>query len=276
MPLVPQRVFFPLLMQLPLEVLERIFFYCDTSDINAWKSIVPRRVYLCKKDHNVAMAAGRGNIRGLKYFMERDADFVDMALDWAAQMGQLESVRFFVENCFSLVSRMIRDALYSAYKGNYLEIVKYLLEKVPEHRDSVFSWTTRDGNEEMMAYFVGIEYGDFHQARRVAAARKHSNMLHVLFRKPIPLDPRCKTVLLYCIQHPDFPLFLRVVELGLDLDRHLEYLCLESAKEGNLDIWKFIVSDPELHWREQYGEESMGIWNWFDFCMKKKRYPTPH
>jgi ankyrin repeat protein len=246
----------------PLEVLERIFLYSSRDDVRKWKTIVPTRAYLCKRDKNLELAAIRGNLLGVKYYSKRLAQELPNGLKLSALVGHFETVQYLIETHFEKVAEMIPDAIYHAYKSGHYEIVHYLIDIDPESHKDCFYMSIRDENEEMLAYFVDRKYGDINYARRAAALQLNSTMLHVLFRNDVPLDLEGESVLQYCIKIPDLPLFLRIMELGLDFNAHLKCLCIDSAVAGNLDIWKLIVQSNQ-EWREPYGEKSfqLAIWH---------------
>jgi hypothetical protein len=59
--------------QLPTEILERIFWYCDESDILKWKELVPEKVFLCKA-MSLLNAAISGDLMVVKYLVEQGAN----------------------------------------------------------------------------------------------------------------------------------------------------------------------------------------------------------
>ncbi len=142
--------------------------------------------------------AKEGSVQGVFMMSSKGANIHaedDNALRWASQLGQLEVVRYLIENKAD-VHANDDWALRWTSRNGHLEVVKYLVERgadIHAQDDYALRWASRNGHLEVVKYLT--EHGaDVHAqddyALRLASHNGHLEVVKYLIEKGANIHAR--------------------------------------------------------------------------------------
>ncbi len=114
-------------MELPNEILDRIFMMCDSEDIRNWESYerLNRNTFMKKKDKNQWCAVRNNNKIGLDYLCTTQ-EFLDVAFRCAIREKSLEMVKYTVEKGADIFAKN-HYAFREACRNGSIDIMSYLV-----------------------------------------------------------------------------------------------------------------------------------------------------
>ena len=137
------------------------------------------------------LLAEKGDLDGVRFWVEDGADVHandDEALRLASMNGQLEVVKYIVEECGADMHADDDSALQLASMNGHLKVVRYLVEgggaNVHANCESALGWASREGHIDIVRYLVEKGEADVHarneQALRWASWYGHLKIVRYL------------------------------------------------------------------------------------------------
>jgi len=207
-------------------------------------------------DRMLIEMAGKGNIKGVKYFEKLGESFYPFrsedALKSSSQGGHLDVVKYLVKQGTN-IHNLADAALRSSSQQGHLDIVKYLVEQRADIHvlcDAPLRLASDNGHLDVVKYLLdkgGNTSTLIDKALDSASFGGHLRVVKFIVERSTIIHPyRYETALINASENGYLDIVKYLVEQGANVHARRDMALILASRRGHLDVVKYIEDKMSL------------------------------